>query len=125
MNGFLTQQQRKDYDDNGYLFPVEVMSKAEACQHNQKLSAIEAQHGPMHSSNANTSDLRRVGLAFNYLKTSVRQVVGEGESATLVRGRDDYGHFQSEPVCASDFAPDNVVFQLASQRKKREVYDAA
>ncbi len=270
MSGFLTERQRQDYADNGFLFPIEIMSEAEASQHNQRLTAIEAQHGPMHyrvkpylifrsayeiatnpllldavesvlgpdillwdcsyvikephdegfvswhqdltywgldmasdddvvsawvaltpatrsngcmqfvngshkgqkfqhedthdeknllhrgqsiqhsfdervitqielspgqasfhhgwavhSSNPNTSDLRRVGLVMNYLKPSVRQVVGDDESATLIRGRDDYGHFQPEPVCESDFAPANIAFQLASERKKREVYDTA
>ncbi len=270
MSEFLSERQRKHYADNGFLFPIQIMSEAEAFQHNQRLAAIEVQHGPMHyrvkpylifrsayeiatnpvllnavvsvlgadillwdsgyiikepgsegfvswhqdltywglrmqsdddlvsawialtpattkngcmqfvngshkgrkfrhedtrdkknllhrgqsiqhrfdeqlitqielspgqaslhhgwtvhSSNPNTSDTRRVGLAFNYIRPSVRQVVGERESATLVRGRDDYGYFRPEPVCESDFASDNVAFQLASERKKREVYDTA
>ncbi len=270
MSGFLSERQRKDYADNGFLFPIEIMSEAEACQHIQRLTAIELQHGPMHyrvkpylifrsayeiatnpmalnavesvlgpdillwdcgyiikepdsegfvswhqdmtywgldmasdddlvtawialtpatrsngsmqfvpgshkrgkfahndtydernilhrgqsinddfdeamitqielspgqaslhhgwavhSSNPNTSDSRRVGLAFNYIKPSVRQIVGEGESATLVRGRDDYGYYETEPVCESDFAPANIAFQLEVERKKRKVYDTA
>ncbi len=83
-------------------------------------------HGwAVHSSNQNLSSQRRVGLTFNYVRTSVRQTVGQEESATLVRGRDDYGHFLPEPVCESDFAAINVDFQLAAERKKREVYDTA
>ena len=93
-----------------------------------ELSAGQAslhQGWAVHSSNANTSDLRRVGLVMNYLKPSVRQVVGDYESATLVRGRDDYGYYETEPVCESDFARDNVTFQLEMERKKWEVYDSA
>lgn len=270
MSDFLTQLQRSDYESNGYFFPVQVLSEAEAREHNQKLTAFEAQHGPMHyrvkpylifmsayeiatnpllldavesvlgpdillwdssfvikeprsdgyvswhqdltywgldmesdddlvsawvaltpattsngcmqfvrgthkggkylhqdtfdeknilhrgqsigddfdngmitqielspgqaslhqgwvvhSSNPNTTDVRRIGLVMNYLKPSVHQVVGDSESATLVRGRDDYGHFEAEPACENDFAPGNVAFQLEVECKKREVYDTA
>ena len=55
---------------------------------------------------------------------SVRQLKAEGESATLVRGRDDYGHFGQEPLCTRDFAPDNVAFQAEAERLKHEVYDS-
>ena len=48
MNGFLRQQQRKEYQHNGFLFPIEVLSETGATQHNRRLEAIESQHGPMH-----------------------------------------------------------------------------
>ena len=59
------------------------------------------------------------------VKPRVQQIVGEKESATLVRGQDDYHHFLPEPVCEIDLAPENVAFQLAAERMKREVYDTA
>ena len=55
----------------------------------------------------------------------LRQVVGNDETATLVRGRDDYGHFLPEPTCDEDFVASNVNFQLEIERKKRKVYDDA
>jgi len=61
----------------------------------------------------------------NYVRPSVRQLVGEFESATLVRGQDSYGNFESEPVCETDFAAANVAFQDEMERRKREVYDSA
>ena len=83
-------------------------------------------HGwAIHSSHPNTSGNRRVALNLNYVKPSVRQIIGQDESATLVRGKDTHGHFKPEPICESDFDRDNVVFQLESERKKREVYDTA
>ncbi len=83
-------------------------------------------HGwAVHSSNSNTSDLRRVGLVMNYVKPRVRQIVGDDESATLVRGNDAYGHFRTEPSCKSDYAPTNIAFQLEIERRKREIYDTA
>ena len=51
--------------------------------------------------------------------------VGEGESATLVRGEDRYGHFRPEPACARDFAPEAVAFQREVERRKHQVYDRA
>lgn len=83
-------------------------------------------HGlTVHASNPNRSDERRVALSLQYAKPAVRQVVGNEESATLVRGTDDYGHFLPEPFCETDFAPDNVAFQLEAERRKRDVYDTA
>ena len=270
MSGFLTQQQCKDYADQGFLFPIDVASETEADEHHQRLIAIEAEHGPMHyrvkpylilrsayeiathpmlldavesvmgpdillwdgsyvvkepgsegfvswhqdltywgldmqsdddlvtawvalteanisngcmrfvkgshkgqrfehedtheeknilhrgqsiqdnfddrlitqidlspgqaslhhgwavhSSNPNTSDSRRVALTLNYIKPNVQQVVGDRESTTLVRGRDDYANYDAEPECESDFTRANVAFQLEMERKKRKVYDTA
>ena len=79
----------------------------------------------VHSSGPNRTDDRRVGIVMNYLRPSVQQIVGEFESATLVRGADNYHHFKTEPRCESDFAPANVAFQLEMERRKREVYDSA
>ncbi len=55
-----------------------------------------------HSSGANRSADRRIGVAFRYLPTHVRQTAGIRESAMLVRGVDEYGHFDAEPRPASD-----------------------
>lgn len=79
----------------------------------------------VHSSAANSSDTRRVGLVLNFLKPGVRQVVGNGESATLVRGSDRYGNFAPEPACGGDLVPANVAFQVNAEKRKREVYDTA
>ena len=83
-------------------------------------------HGwTVHSSGPNATASRRVGIVMNYLKPSVRQVVGDVESATLVRGEDRFCHFKTEPVCETDFAPGNVAFQQDMERRKRDVYDSA
>ena len=83
-------------------------------------------HGwAVHSSNPNRSDERRVALAINYVRPSVRQQVTAGESATLVRGEDRCGHFLPEPACGADNVPENLRFQLQAERLKRETYDKA
>jgi hypothetical protein len=40
----------------------------------------------------------------------VKQLAGISDSATLVRGKDAYGHFLLEPAPRSDFHPDAVAF---------------
>ena len=46
-----------------------------------------------HGSEPNRSDDRRIGLAIRYIPTHLKQAVGTRDWATLVRGKDTYGHF--------------------------------
>jgi ectoine hydroxylase-related dioxygenase (phytanoyl-CoA dioxygenase family) len=55
----------------------------------------------VHGSKPNTIDDRRIGLAIRYIPTHVRQVKLR-DSAMLVRGVDEYGHFDPEPEPAAD-----------------------
>jgi non-haem Fe2+, alpha-ketoglutarate-dependent halogenase len=64
----------------------------------------------VHGSEPNGSALRRIGFAIRYLPTYVKQLAGARDSATLVRGTDDYGHFLLEPTPRSDFHPDALAF---------------
>jgi hypothetical protein len=59
----------------------------------------------VHGSPPNTSNDRRIGYAIRYIPTSVSQVAGDGDSATLVRGEDRYGHFAPEPRPPADLEP--------------------
>ncbi len=87
---------------------------------------VSLHHGwVLHASNPNLSNDRRIGLTFQYVSPSVRQMFSTNESATLVRGVDDYGHFQPEPHCESDFAPEGVEFQKKMQTLKHAVFDRA
>jgi len=60
----------------------------------------------IHGSPANRSGDRRVGFAIRYIPTYVKQIAGEGDSALLVRGVDDYHHFVPERPPAADLAPE-------------------
>lgn len=64
----------------------------------------------VHGSEPNRSANRRIGFAIRYLPTHVKQLTGVRDSATLVRGRDEYGHFDLEPAPRSDFDPDALAF---------------
>jgi non-heme Fe2+,alpha-ketoglutarate-dependent halogenase len=57
----------------------------------------------VHQSGANTSSDRRIGLGVSYIPTSVRHVGAARVPAHLVRGRDDYRHFDLDPAPVEDF----------------------
>ncbi len=59
----------------------------------------------VHGSEPNKASWPRVGFAVRYVPTYVRQLNGEIDSATLVRGKDAYGHFSHETAPAADLDP--------------------
>jgi non-heme Fe2+,alpha-ketoglutarate-dependent halogenase len=58
----------------------------------------------VHGSPPNPSGDRRIGLAIRYIPTHVKQAAGE-DSATLVRGVDEFRHFDHEPAPERDLDP--------------------
>ena len=87
-----------------------------------------------HGSERNHSSIRRIGFAIRYVPTSVFQTSGIRESALLVRGVDEYGHFDHESSPESDMHPDavahhkqvidrqmQILYAGARQRGKREM----
>lgn len=44
----LTAKQAAAYRDDGFFFPIDIMSESEMRPHLDSLTAIEAEHGPMH-----------------------------------------------------------------------------
>lgn len=92
--------------------------------------AIELQPGEMslhhvrliHGSPPNRSPERRIGFAIRYIPTDVRQIEGE-DSATLVRGVDDYRTFEHEPRPLSDLDPEFVrMHQAIADRNAKILY---
>jgi phytanoyl-CoA dioxygenase PhyH len=67
----------------------------------------------IHGSDPNPSDLRRIGFAIRYIPTTVRQIAGTHDHATLVRGVDDYGHFEPEEAPDADMSPAAVAHHAA------------
>ncbi|MEO7742625.1 MAG: phytanoyl-CoA dioxygenase family protein [Usitatibacter sp.] len=95
-----------------------------------KAVAIELEPGEMslhhvrlvHGSPPNPSGDRRIGFAIRYIPTSVRQIAGE-DSATLVRGVDEFHHFEHEPRPARDMDPEFVALHKAiAERNARILY---
>jgi non-haem Fe2+, alpha-ketoglutarate-dependent halogenase len=64
----------------------------------------------IHGSDPNPSAKRRIGFAIRYLPTYVRQVVGTHDTATLVRGVDEFRNFEPEQRPESDLSEAAVAF---------------
>lgn len=75
----------------------------------------------IHGSDPNPSDDRRIGFAIRYLPTTVRQVAGSADSATLVRGEDRYGHFEPEPRPEADMAPAAVAYHAMTTGRYSQI----
>lgn len=75
----------------------------------------------VHGSAPNRSGDRRIGYAIRYIPTHVRQIVGARDSATLVRGVDEYGHFDLEPPPRTDFAPEALARHAAITGRQVQV----
>ena len=83
---------------------------------------ISLHHGNLfHASQANRSDDRRIGLAVRYIATRMRQIVGECDSAMLVRGVDTDHHFDHEPRPRADLEPHSMALQTEIMERHRRV----
>ena len=66
---------------------------------------VSFHHGKLlHSSAPNNSDIRRVGLAINYISTKVKQNYIEQDYAMLVSGSDKYNNFIHVPAPQEDLS---------------------
>lgn len=74
-----------------------------------------------HASGPNHSDDRRIGVSFHYMPTRSRQLVGEWDSAALVRGEDRFHHFAAAPVPSRDMDPVAVAFHEKASTAVREI----
>ena len=61
----------------------------------------------VHGSPPNPSGDRRIGFAIRYIPTTVKQLHGR-ESATLVRGVDEYRNFDPEPRPKAELEPEMI-----------------
>jgi hypothetical protein len=78
----------------------------------------------IHGSGPNRSGRRRIGYSIRYLPTHVART-GPRDSAMLVRGVDDYGHFDLEPAPARDYEPAAMKLHADINRRFMEHYRAA
>jgi len=74
-----------------------------------------------HASTPNQSTDRRIGLSLHYMPTETRQIVGEWDSAALVRGEDRFGHFSITPRPSQDLDPTTVPFHEKATTAVRDV----
>jgi chlorinating enzyme len=67
----------------------------------------------IHGSDPNPSGTRRIGFAIRYIPTTVRQIAGTHDHATLVRGVDTYRNFEPEERPDADMSERAVAFHEA------------
>jgi hypothetical protein len=78
----------------------------------------------VHGSGANRSDTRRIGYSLRYIPTLVSRS-GPRDSAMLVRGIDEYGHFDLEPAPAGDYEPAAIALHREINERFMEHYNTA
>lgn len=74
----------------------------------------------VHGSPPNPSNDRRIGFAIRYIPTTVAQVAGD-DSATLVRGVDEFHHFAAEPRPAVDMDPAFVALHKTITERNAQI----
>ncbi|MXZ67734.1 MAG: phytanoyl-CoA dioxygenase family protein [Acidimicrobiia bacterium] len=74
-----------------------------------------------HASSPNTSRDRRIGVSFHYMPTRTRQIIGDWDSAALVRGEDTHRHFTHTPRPTRDFDPETVKFHSKASDAVRDI----
>ena len=75
-----------------------------------------------HGSRPNRSKDRRIGFAIRYIPTRIRQTQVDGDSATLVRGEDRYGHFELEKAPVREFDDAAVAYHASIMNRRRAIY---
>ena len=96
-------------EETAVYMPLEV---GQMSVHNYRLA---------HASGPNSSNDRRIGVSLHFMPPEAAQIVGEWDSAALVRGEDCYGHFERTPVPIKDFDPRAVAFHARATRAIRDV----
>ena len=78
-------------------------------------------HGwTLHASLPNCSDDRRIGLNVQYLAPRMRQVKHDRDTALLVRGVDEFGHFRPDIPASEDLHPEALARHRALNRLYQE-----
>ncbi|MGH6945614.1 MAG: phytanoyl-CoA dioxygenase family protein [Geminicoccaceae bacterium] len=80
----------------------------------------------IHGSEPNRADHPRIGFAIRYVPTYVRQTAGVRDSATLVRGVDEFHNFDHEPTPKAEFDADALAAHAeVIERSTRILYAGA
>jgi len=77
--------------------------------------------GIAHASRPNKSSDRRIGLSLHYMPTQTRQLNADWDSASLVRGEDQFGYFEHTPKPRYDFDPVTVAYHKKATEAMRDL----
>jgi non-heme Fe2+,alpha-ketoglutarate-dependent halogenase len=79
-----------------------------------------------HASGPNETDERRIGVSLHYLPPDTKQIVGDWDCATLVRGVDTQQNFAAAPVPSCDLDPSLLAYhEKASKALSGVLYTGA
>jgi ectoine hydroxylase-related dioxygenase (phytanoyl-CoA dioxygenase family) len=101
------QKHHNTQDANNVLLSGQTIADIDT--HQSVVTSLKAgeasfHHGwTVHCSKPNVSDDRRIGLNIQYISPAVKQIKLQQDSAILVRGVDNYGHFQTDQPATSNF----------------------
>ncbi|MFT4584151.1 MAG: non-heme Fe2+,alpha-ketoglutarate-dependent halogenase [Gammaproteobacteria bacterium] len=74
-----------------------------------------------HASGPNDSTDRRIGISLHFLPPDTKQIVGDWDCATLVRGTDPHHHFEDAAVPSCDLDPAVLAYHEKASRALSEV----
>ena len=101
-------------DDKSVLMPLKT---GQMSIHNYRLA---------HASGPNITNDRRIGISMHFMPPETRQIVGDWDTATLVRGTDPYGHFEDAIRPQGDFDAAAVVqHQRATEELGKVLFTGA
>ena len=72
-----------------------------------------------HASGPNLGADRRIGVSMHFMPADTKQVVGDWDSAALVRGEDPYRSFEHTPRVSRDLDP--MPFQARAAQAVNEI----
>lgn len=108
-------------DQNNVLLSgqrIEDVNESDAQSLELKPGEASLHHGwTVHSSMPNRSDDRRIGLNIQYIAPHVKQLKAEDDSAILVRGSDNFGHFKKDQAAQQAFDREAWDTQQALRKK--------
>ncbi len=74
-----------------------------------------------HASGPNRGADRRIGVSMHFMPVETQQMVGQWDSAALVRGHDPYRTFEHTPRIDRDFDPGVLAFQAKAAKAINEI----
>ena len=99
---------------------IENVSESDAVSIPLLAGEASLHHGwTMHTSYPNRSNDRRIGLTINYISTDMYQTQTKNDSAMLIRGIDNYNHFDVDQAPSQEF--DNTAW-IELQKKEALIH---
>ena len=111
-NNLLSRGQELDVDISEHETVPMALKAGQVSFHNVRTA---------HGSGPNRTNDRRIGLSLHYMPPHTEQTLSEWDSASLVRGTDQYRHFEHCPQPSADLEANAVEFHKRASDAMREI----